>query len=209
METQIIEVLPLWVFLLLTVAFALLVFEIGYRLGNHFYRKDNKNGKKPLESMVAAMLGLLAFILAFTFSFAGQRFENKRAVVLDEANAIGSTYLRSKYLGKPYSSDIPPLLMEYVALRLDALKGVGISEILEKTSTIQMQLWDQVVAMVREGHSNPVDAQYIDSLSKVFDLHAKRVLLVFGVNNSFLKEEALWSAYCCHLRAVYSARCAI
>lgn len=181
MQVRIPELLPLWGFFLLTVALALLAFEIGYRVGGYFHRKNDNKTKAPLQSMVAAMMGLLAFILAFTFSFAEQRFEKKISVVLDEANAIGTTYLRSKYLVKPYSAEVPPLLIEYVTLRLEAIKGIGIPELLEKTSSTQKKLWDQVVAMVNEGHSNPVYAQYIASLNEVFDLHAKRVLLVFGI----------------------------
>jgi hypothetical protein len=45
--------------------------------------------------LVGATLGLLAFILAFTFGLAAARFDTRRQVVLDEANAIGPTYLRA------------------------------------------------------------------------------------------------------------------
>ena len=72
--------------------------------------------------MVAATLALLAFILAFTFGLAGSWFDVRRRLVIDEANAIGTTYLRAGMLPEPHRSDVRDLLREYVDVRLEAIK---------------------------------------------------------------------------------------
>src|SRR5262245_59423620 len=114
MEDQILDIIPLWGFFLVIIILSLIVFEIGFRLGS--YVKSSE--RAPTESIIAAMLGLLAFMLAFTFGFAANHFENRRGMVLEEANAIKTTYLRSQYLPEPYKKTIPPLLKEYVAIRM-------------------------------------------------------------------------------------------
>ena len=68
-------------------------------------------------AIVGAILGLLAFMLAFTFSLAASRFEARRQGVLDEANAIGTTYLRARFLPQPQRDEAARLLREYVDVR--------------------------------------------------------------------------------------------
>jgi len=79
----------------------LLSVEGGYRLGR-FRRKCSEQEKEaPVGAMVGATLGLFALLLAFTFGFAAARFDARRQVLLDEANAIGTTYLRAELLSDP------------------------------------------------------------------------------------------------------------
>jgi hypothetical protein len=64
------------------------------------------------------MLGLLAFLLAFTFGMAASRFELRRELVLDEANAIGTAYLRAALVPEPHRTEIRTFLRDYVDSRL-------------------------------------------------------------------------------------------
>jgi hypothetical protein len=65
---------------------------------------------------MAASLGLLAFFLAFTFGMAGSRFDDRKKLVLEEANTIGTTYLRAELLPEPHRTEIQTLLREYIDL---------------------------------------------------------------------------------------------
>src|SRR3954452_2841676 len=69
-------------------------------------------------TMISAVLGLLALLVAFTFSIAIDRFDTRRANVLNEANAIGTTYLRAQLLEQPYRGRISQLLIRYTDNRL-------------------------------------------------------------------------------------------
>jgi len=76
----------------------MLAIEGGYRLGKwrHVHAADEKDD--PVGAMVGSVLGLLAIMLAFTFHLAATRFDARRHAVLEEANAIGTAYLRARLL---------------------------------------------------------------------------------------------------------------
>ena len=93
--------LPLWAFFTTVLLLSLLWTECGYRVGTHRRKKDPKEPDAPLGTVVASILGLLAFMLGFTFNVAINRFDDRREAVLDEANAIGTTYLRADFFDSP------------------------------------------------------------------------------------------------------------
>src|SRR4029450_9243014 len=115
-STSSLDALPLWGLLMAILLLVLLSIEGGYRLGQYRRRRSEEEKEAPVGAMGGATLGLLAFILAFTFGLAAARFDTRRQVLLDEANAIGTTYLRAGML--PDRRDgIQALLREYVDTR--------------------------------------------------------------------------------------------
>jgi hypothetical protein len=99
--------------------------EIGWQLG---VRAEGKGGSN-LATLESAMLGLLALMIAFTFSMALPRFDARRDAVLNEANAIGTTALRARLLPEPHRADTLKLLTEYVQIRLDIVRtGTSLAE---------------------------------------------------------------------------------
>ena len=96
--TTVLDVLPLWGLFLAIVVLVLAAIEGGYRLGSYRHRQSGREKEAPVGAMVGATLGLLAFMLAFTFGMAASRFDTRKQLVLDEANAIGTTYLRAAML---------------------------------------------------------------------------------------------------------------
>ena len=97
-SATILDVLPLWGLFLTIVLLVLAAIEAGYRLGSYRHRYAGREKEAPVGAMVGATLGLLAFMLAFTFGMAASRFDTRKQLVLDEANAIGTTYLRTAML---------------------------------------------------------------------------------------------------------------
>jgi hypothetical protein len=83
--------------------------EIGWQLG---VRAEGKGGSN-LATLESAMLGLLALMIAFTFSMALSRFDARRDAVLNEANAISTTALRARLLPEPHRAETLKLLTEY------------------------------------------------------------------------------------------------
>ena len=81
--------------------------------GNRPAQKSEREPEAPLGSFVGAMLGLLAFILAFTFGMTASRFDARRQLVLEESNAIGTTYLRAGLLPQTQGLEVRRLLREY------------------------------------------------------------------------------------------------
>jgi hypothetical protein len=130
--------------------------------------------------MVGSILGLLAFLLAFTFGLAATRFDARRQTVLEEANAIGTTYLRARLLPEPQRTEVAKLLREYVDVRLPDLRQSNTSQVIAQAITrseeLQEQLWSHAIA-VAEKNPTVMTGLFVQSLNEMIDLHAKRVLV--------------------------------
>lgn len=98
-----------------TVAIVLASLEAGYRLGVFRHRRSDSEKETPVGEVVAATLGLLAFLLAFTFGFAASRFESRKELVIQEANAVGTAWLRAGLLPAPESTESRNLYRDSVA----------------------------------------------------------------------------------------------
>src|SRR5690349_8381970 len=121
--------LPLLPIFLVSVVVILMAGELGRRLG---VRRSGKGGDN-ITTLEGAILGLLALMISFTFAMSLNRFESRRDAVLAEANAIGTTALRSRLLPAPHDREVLALLREYVRLRIDQNGGV-LAPAAEKTA---------------------------------------------------------------------------
>ena len=179
---QTIDQLPLWAFLFATAAAFLIAVEVGFRIGR--YRRSRREGdqKSQVGSVMGASLGLLAFFLAFTFGMAGSRFDERKKLVLEEANTIGTTYLRAELLPEPHRSGIQSLLREYVEVRAGIADGGldGVQRGIARSEELHQLLWSQTVVLA-EKNASPITGLFIQSLNDMIDLHAKRVTV--GLRN--------------------------
>ena len=182
--------LPLWGVFLATVALILVAIEAGYRLGNQRRRRSREEDKSPLSEMVAATLGLVAFLLAFTFGLAASRFDLRRSLILDEANAIETAISAHVPASQPHRSESRKLLREYVAFRSVDAREDRIAESLARSEALHGQLSSRAV-QASQATSSPVLASlYIQSLNEVIDLHSKRIAL--GLRNRI--PATIWAA---------------
>ena len=112
-------------------------------------KRNDKEGFTTTGPMVGGLLGMLAFVLAFTFSMAAEQHNLRKKHVLDEANIIGTAYLRADLVGDRDTTKIKELLKEYVDVRVYAIKMrdvVIFKRALERSEEIQDLLWKQVVS---------------------------------------------------------------
>ena len=126
-----LDALPLWAFFGAVLLLVLLSVEAGYRLGRRWREQSAGEVEGPVGAMVGATLGLLAFMLAFTFGAAAERYDSRRQILLDEANAIGTAYLRAGML-PDRRQEVRALLREYVDTRLQAVQSNKIAEGIRK-----------------------------------------------------------------------------
>jgi hypothetical protein len=185
-----LDLLPIWGVFLATVAVVLLAVEGGFRLGRYRRRRSEQEDRPPVGEMVAATLALLAFLLAFTFGLAASRFEVRRGLVIEEANAIGTTSLRAGLLPEPHRSDVRSLLREYVDVRLEAVQPGKLSRSIGRSEELHARLWAQAVAVGEKNSGSIVVGLFVASLNDVIDLHAKRLAL--GVRNRI--PGTIWTA---------------
>ena len=175
-----LDSLPLWFFFVIVLLLSLFSVEAGYRLGKRRHTRQKEETDAPVGGMVGAVLGLLALIIAFTFGFGAERFEARRQMVLNEANAIGTTYLRAGMLPEQ-REEIQNLLKEYVDVRLQGVLGNNLVEGMRRSNEIQNQLWAHAVSIGEKNPNSIVVGLFIQSLNETIDLHSNR--LQFGIRN--------------------------
>ncbi|MGH7495868.1 MAG: hypothetical protein ACREOO_26220 [bacterium] len=175
MSITYLDYLPLWALFITTVFLALVCIELGFRLGKFRLERSGKEQAAPVGAMVGATLGLLAFTLAITFGMAASRFDARKQLVLDEANAVNTAYLRAEMLPQPFRDEIQGMLREYVDVRLDAIAHrEKLSAGIARSEELQRLLWKQTVAVV-EKYPGPINGLFMTSLNLAVDLHNKRV----------------------------------
>jgi len=158
----------------------LLSFEIGYQLCTYAKRND-KEGFTTTGPMVGGLLGMLAFVLAFTFSMAAEQHNLRKKHVLDEANIIGTAYLRADLAGDRDTIKIKDLLKEYVDVRVDAIKmrdAAIFKRGLERSQEIQDLLWNQVVSAAKREPSLTIGL-LVQSINELIDSHQNRITAGF------------------------------
>ncbi len=175
--SQILDQFPLWALLVATAGVLLLAVEVGFRFGRYRRSRREADQKSQVGSIMAASLGLLAFFLAFTFGIANSRFDDRKKLVLEEANTIGTTYLRAELLPEPRRTEIQTLLREYVEVRAGAVAGglEAVQRAIARSEELHQLLWSQTVALAEKNASPVVTSLFIQSLNAVIDLHTARV----------------------------------
>lgn len=126
--------------------------------------------------VVSAVLGLLALLLGFTFALAVDRFETRRALVLEEANAIGTTYLRTQLLEEPHRTRISGLLLDYTENRVALGKSSAGADpqMLAKNDRLLTELWAATASAFQTIKGMDFSSAYLDSMNALIDLDAAR-----------------------------------
>ena len=166
---------PLWTLFVITILVILLAIEVGFRSAHVVGRRSESEQKWPLDEIEAATLSLLAFMLAFTFGLAASRFDARRALVMDEANALGTTYLRAGMLAEPDRTEIRNLLREYLDVRAHVARSANADEGIARSGVLQDRLWSEAAAVGEKNPGSVMVGLFIMSLNEVIDLHTKRL----------------------------------
>jgi hypothetical protein len=151
---------------------------LGVFLG-HRVRHLSDDLKEPFGVLQGALLGVVGLILAFGLSLAVNRYENRRAVIVDEANKIGTTYLRAQTLPEPIRTRSLTLLVDYTEKALllsetipgsDAAKAAAASE-----ERLQRELWALGGQALDTEPVASAPRLYIETLNEMIDAQSTRV----------------------------------
>lgn len=153
--------------------------EAGYRVGLRHLPKVDEGTRSQTNSIQAAMLGLLALLLGFTFTMALQRFDTRSQAVIDEANAIGTAYLRTELLPDELRTEARDLFDEYLQLRvqmqaLDLTRTEDRRSAKAALSRLQHRLWDVSLRATEIDPRPSTTGLLIQSLNSMFDAYASR-----------------------------------
>jgi hypothetical protein len=161
--------------LLVGAAFIIGASEVGRWMGIRVGQRGGDN----VATLESATLALLALMIGFTFAMALTRFEARRAGLLHEANAIGTTALRARLLPDAERTVTLKLLREYVQTRLEisdrALSEVELRAIIQHSNSLQGALWQQAMAMAAKDSGVVPTGLFIQSLNEMIDSQTERV----------------------------------
>jgi len=167
-----------WELALLILAVVASVTAAGVALGR-FLRKKSETLREPFGALQGALLGLVALILAFGLTLAVGRYEARRAAVVAEVNAIGTTYLRAQLLAEPVRDRSLVLLRDYARLALRLSSEVPGSPAMLRTvaaeNTIQRQLWELAGQALAAAPVANAPRLYVESLNDVIDQRTVRI----------------------------------
>jgi len=171
-----LDTIPLWGLFVGIFLLVLLSVECGWQGGRYLRRSSDHEMEAPVGGMVAAGLGLLAFMLAFTFNMSATRFDARKQVVVEEANAIGTAYLRAGML-PGHQEEIRDLLMNYLDVRLEMVRAGTLAEGIRRSETIHSALWAEAETVARSSPDSIVVGLFVQSLNEVIDTHARRLAI--------------------------------
>ena len=167
---------PLWLFASLLIVLAGLV-EVGLRLTLRVPADVARERQEQIEATRNEIAVLLSLLLGFTLAMVLSRFDLRKQLVVDEANAIGTTSLRAQMLPEPSRSKAQELLRQYTEARLEFSKpgtDSGTSQsAMNRSKQVQTDLWQQAVAVAQQS-PGPITALFVNSLNETIDLDAKR-----------------------------------
>ena len=160
-------------------AFMIATTEAGFHLGRRSEDNTPDKTKSHVSTVEAGILGVLGLLLGFTMSMAVSRFEVRKQLVLDEANAIGTSCLRTELLPVPQGSEIASLLRQYVDVRVQygtAGNDLPLDALHTQTVRLQNEFWARAVAYGQKD-PNPVRAGLLlQSLNQAIDLESARTM---------------------------------
>lgn len=173
----ILDNFPVWAVYVGLVIIVVIVAELGFRLGIWLQDRSDKQGEARMTgTVVGGMLGLMAFMLAFTIGIVINQHGERRAVVVDEANAIGTAWLRAGFLDEPDLSTTRGLLQEYTEIRIAAAEDTSqYGAAVARSEEIHNELWAIMEANVRQGKDSDIMGLVISSINDVIDIHAIRL----------------------------------
>ncbi len=168
----------------------LAAYEVGVRLGLRRRRAEDTGGSAQIGAIQGAILGLLGLLLGFSFAAAGSRFLERQDLIVTEANAIGTTYLRAELLDEQSSASLKEALRAYTVHRIGLSSrirsGIGAAA-QEEIARLHSRMWSAALHGVEVRPAFAVAV--LDPVNQVIDLHSVRMaaarkhlpLLVMGL----------------------------
>ena len=177
-------------------------------LAGRYLRRHSDVYREGIGALQAALLGLVGLILAFALTLAVGRYQDRRADVVDDANTIGTAYLRAQTIAEPQRTRSLALLRRYNDLAIRVTYQIPGSAALRATSaqqgTLQRMLWRLGSKAMNARPRDSAPRLYIDSVNAMIDQQAVRLAgLNNRVPNAVLWLELIGAALALGLLAVY------
>jgi hypothetical protein len=160
----------------------LLLTELGRRLGQRRLARNLEGARAGLGAVEGAVFGLLGLLIAFTFQGAASRFDMRRALIIEEANAVSTAWARLDLL--PVATQLPlrDLFRRYLDARLAVYQQkpelAAVRVALEKSNGLQQEIWTAATTACRSDEGRGVAMLVLPPLNAMFDITTARTMAV-------------------------------
>lgn len=159
-------------------------------------------------AVVSAIFGLLGLLIAFTFASAYSRFETRRKLIIDEANAIGTTYLRLDLVPAASQPSLREKMKRYTESRVRSYQVIGdtaaLTTELATGSALQKQIWNEMV-VATQSIDGPTRSLVIAATNEMFDIaDTRKAALLYHVPGEILLTLVLIAIFCAGLASYTS-----
>jgi hypothetical protein len=184
-----------------------LLLSIGKQLGARRLELDPEGARAGVSAVDGAVFGMLGLLIAFTFSGASTRFEARRALVVEEANAIGTAWLRLDLLPSTAQPEMRERFRAYLDSRIEVYHDTtDLAEVnanLARSAALQNGIWAAAVVSCREPGMQRTTILLLPALNQMIDITTTRTMaarfhqpiLIFGVLFALASISSLLAGY--------------
>jgi hypothetical protein len=150
----------------------------GWWLGRRHTRIAGDGAHQGLGAIEAAVFGLMGLLIAFTFTGAADRFDDRRELITKEVNAIGTAWLRLDILPDASRESVRALFRQYLDARIGAYRelgdGAANADVRRPIRAVQENIWAQLQLAIREERSLPIAQSVLPPVNEMFDIAEER-----------------------------------
>jgi hypothetical protein len=152
--------------------------ELGYRIGRRHSKKHPESAHEGIGAVEAAVFALLGLLLGFSFAGATSRLDARRQLIVQEANAIGTAYLRLDLLPANDQPELRRLFRDYLDVRLRVYAKLpdlkAAEEEMARAEQLQQEIWSRAVIAGRADASQNVARVLLPALNEMIDVTTSR-----------------------------------
>jgi len=186
----------------------LILLEVGRRIGERRLGRDPDGARTGTGPVEGAIFGLVGLLIAFTFSGAASRFDDRRELIVQETNAIGTAYLRLDLLPAGARATMQERFRRYLDARLEGYRKLPDVEaaraVLTQANAMQGEIWTEAIAAAQsEGASPDALKLLLPALNDMFDITTTRTnatamhppMIIYGMLVVLTLASALMAGY--------------
>jgi hypothetical protein len=184
MEIPWVYDLPLWVSAVVFVLVLSLALEAGFHAG--FRQRRTTEAPEEMsrgDVTLSSMLALLGLMLAFTYAFTLSRADWRKDATLEEANAIGTAFLKASFLPEPGRREVRKALLDYARTRIitheETKDRHARKALMARTLEAQAKLWPALERALQNQTLGPYGTSLLQAVTAVLDAHTTRVTAAF------------------------------
>ena len=158
--------------------------EVGFRFGMWRRQRERDDaGDSGGDVALSSLLAILGLVLAFTYSAAVHRADARKVAAIDEANALGTAFIRAELAPESVRAELRQALLEYGRTRVFVLEEVrapgGLDRAMARTADARERLWPLVLRMFEGDQAGPVEISVMTSVNDVLDADTTRLAVAF------------------------------